>query len=337
MLAWILEANQQHPGFLIGGVPNNFSVSATVGTGECFVIEADEYDTAFFDKRSKFVHYRPTVAILNNLEFDHADIFDDVAAIQKQFHHLVRIVPSNGLIIVPKEDNYLTQTLSMGCWTRVETTGMQKNGDWSADNISEDGSQFDVLYKNILQGRVRWELTGQHSVMNALAAIAAAHFVNITAGNAIEALNKFQSVKRRMEVVDVINGITIYDDFAHHPTAINTTLQGLRAKVKNARIIAIIEPRSNTMKLGVHKTELAHSCSAASEVCWYQPSTLGWDLQPLLTQSDIPAKIFNTIDNIIAHVVNDAQPGDHVVIMSNGGFEGIHQKMATALKEKVLV
>lgn len=334
MLAWILEVAGKQPGFLIGGVPHNFSASARLGKGDCFVIEADEYDTAFFDKRSKFVHYLPTVAILNNLEFDHADIFSDVGAIQKQFHHLVRTVPANGLIIAPADDDYLTQTLAMGCWTPVQKTACEKNNEalWHVEALSEDGSEFTVYFENKNQARVQWALTGKHSVMNALAAIAAANAVGVTPAQSVAALNTFKSVKRRMEVVGNVNDITVYDDFAHHPTAIATTLQGLRARVKNKRIIAIIEPRSNTMKLGTHRDALANSCADADEVCWYQPANLGWDLQPVVALSPIPAQTFPTVADIIKHVINVAKSDDHIVIMSNGGFDGIHQKLVEALK-----
>lgn len=333
MLAWVLEYAGKAPGFLIGGVPQNFSVSARLGKSDYFVIEADEYDTAFFDKRSKFVHYHPTIAILNNLEFDHADIFVDVAAIQKQFHHLVRTVPANGLIIAPAQDDYLTETLQMGCWTPIQKTAVNQHKDalWHVEEASDDGSAFTVFFESKKQARVEWSLTGKHSVMNALAAIAAANAIGITPSQSIAALNEFKSVKRRMEVVGVVNGVTVYDDFAHHPTAIATTLQGLRARVKKQRIIAVIEPRSNTMKLGTHRDELANSCKEADEVCWYQPPNLGWDLQPVVECSPVPAHIFGTTADIIAHVKRAAQTGDHVVIMSNGGFDGIHTKMVNAL------
>lgn len=333
MLAWILEFAGKAPGFLIGGVPQNFSVSARLGSSDYFVIEADEYDTAFFDKRSKFVHYRPQIGILNNLEFDHADIFADVAAIQKQFHHLVRTIPANGLIIAPAQDHYLMETLQMGCWTPVEKTALHKMEDaaWYAGQASEDGSAFDVFFQQQQQARVQWSLTGQHSVMNALAAIAAAKAIGIEPAQAVAALNEFKSVKRRMEIVGVVNDVTVYDDFAHHPTAIATTLQGLRARVKNDRIIAVIEPRSNTMKLGTHRDALAQSCKDADEVCWYQPTGLGWSLQPVVDISPIPAAIFTSTAAIIEHVKSKIKAGDHVVIMSNGGFDGIHANMVEAL------
>lgn len=332
MVAWILEQARLEPGFLIGGVPKGFEASARLGGGQYFVVEADEYDSAFFDKRSKFVHYAPKTAILNNLEFDHADIFDDLAAIQKQFHHLVRTIPSTGRIIVPANDINLADTLAKGCWTPVETTGIQPaNSDWQAQLLSDDGSHFAVSYQGQTQGEVQWGMTGQHSVYNGLAAVAAAHHVGVDIKTACDALTAFDGVKRRMELVGEVNNISVYDDFAHHPTAIKTTLEGLRKKVGNRKIWAIIEPRSNTMRMGTHKDNLAQSASDADQVIWYQPAGLDWDLSPVIAASSVPARVAQTIDNIIDDVAANAQAGDAIVVMSNGGFGGIHGKLVAAL------
>lgn len=335
MLAWVLEQAGLEPGFLIGGVPQGFDASARLGGGKYFVVEADEYDSAFFDKRSKFVHYMPRTAILNNQEFDHADIFDDLAAIQKQFHHLVRTIPGTGLIIVPGNDNNLKDTLAKGCWTPVETTGIQPDsGDWQAQLLSADGSHFAVSYQGQVQGEVRWDMTGQHSVYNGIATIAAAHHVGVTIATACAALSAFGGVKRRMELVGEVNNISVYDDFAHHPTAIKTTLEGLRKKVGSRKIWAIIEPRSNTMRMGAHKDNLAQSAGDADQVIWYQPAGLDWDLSPVVATSPVPASVKNSIDDIITEVSAKAQAGDAVVIMSNGGFGGIHGKLVQALKTR---
>lgn len=334
MVAWILEQAGLQPGFLIGGVPKGFEASARLGGGQYFVVEADEYDSAFFDKRSKFVHYAPKTAILNNLEFDHADIFDDLAAIQKQFHHLVRTIPSTGKIIVPVNDNNLKDTLAKGCWTPVETTGISpNNSDWQAELRANDGSHFVVSYQG-QQAEVNWGMTGLHSVYNGLAAIAAAHNVGVELTTACAALSAFGGVKRRMELVGEVADISVYDDFAHHPTAIKTTLEGLRNKVGNRKIWAIIEPRSNTMRMGTHKDNLAESARDADQVIWYQPSGLDWDLSPVVAASPIPAQVANNIDGVIADVIAQVKSGDAIVIMSNGGFGGIHGKLVNALKEK---
>src|SRR5690606_21464815 len=274
MLAWILEHAGMAPGFLIGGVPQNFAVSARLGGTPFFVVEADEYDSAFFDKRSKFVHYRPRTAILNNLEYDHADIFPDLAAIQKQFHHFVRTIPASGRIIYPAEETALSDVLAMGCWSERATIGLQGDVDWRAELIAADGSQFDVFLRNKegkseKQGRVVWSATGRHNVYNALSAIAAAQHVGVRPADAIAACADFVGVKRRMELIADVHNIRVYDDFAHHPTAIATTLEGLRAKVGGAKIIAVIEPRSNTMRLGTHRQKLAPSTAAADRVIWY--------------------------------------------------------------------
>ncbi len=334
MVAWILEQAGLEPGFLIGGVPKGFEASARLGGGKYFVVEADEYDSAFFDKRSKFVHYAPKTAILNNLEFDHADIFDDLAAIQKQFHHLVRTIPSTGKIIVPANDDNLKDTLAKGCWTPVETTGIAPNvSDWQAELRANDGSHFVVSYQG-QQAEVNWGMTGLHSVYNGLAAIAAAHNVGVELQTACAALSAFGGVKRRMELVGEVADISVYDDFAHHPTAIKTTLEGLRNKVGERKIWAIIEPRSNTMRMGTHKDNLAESARDADQVIWYQPAGLDWDLSPVIAASPVPAQVANNIDGIIADVIAQVKSGDAIVIMSNGGFGGIHGKLVNALKAK---
>lgn len=329
MLAWILEYSDMHPGFLIGGIPQNFAVSARLGASPFFVIEADEYDSAFFDKRSKFVHYHPRTVVLNNLEFDHADIFDSLADIQKQFHHLLRTVPNNGLVLIPQTDENLIRVLDMGCWTPVQMTGK----DWQLGHVADDGSEFEVLLKGELQGKVCWNLLGQHNINNGIMAIAAAHHVGVPTSIALEALGQFINVKRRMELKAQINGITLYDDFAHHPTAIETTLKGLRAKVGQQRILAVLEPRSNTMKLGVHKDSLAQSWSAADQVFIFEPSNLNWSMEALLAQSVITALLYKDLDKLVKSIVAYAKPGDHIVVMSNGSFGGIHQLLLDKLAE----
>jgi len=330
MLAWVLEQAGMSPGFLIGGVPQNFGVSARLGGTPFFVVEADEYDSAFFDKRSKFVHYRPRTAILNNLEFDHADIFPDLAAIERQFHHLVRTIPGQGLIVHPTTEQAIERVLAMGCWTPVQTTG--EGGQWQARLLAEDGSRFEVRFEGAAQGVVDWALTGRHNVANALAALAAARHVGVLAEQGIAALGSFLSVKRRMEKVAEVNGITIYDDFAHHPTAIATTLDGLRKRVGEAPIIAVIEPRSNSMKLGAHRDGLPDSVAQADQVVWYAPPNLGWDLAATAAACPVPAVVCDSLEAIIARVASQAAPGTQVVIMSNGGFGGLHGKLAKALE-----
>ncbi len=332
MLAWILEHAGLNPGFLVGGIPQNFGISARSGSEPFFVVEADEYDTAFFDKRSKFVHYRPRTLILNNLEFDHADIFPDLDAIKRQFHHLVRTVPGTGLIIAPEHDANLQAVLSMGCWTPLEAMGDSSNATWSIKNVNDDGSQFDVYIKNKLEGTVKWPLIGMHNVHNAVMAIAAARHAGVPVPHAIDALNEFKNVKRRMEVVGEARGITIYDDFAHHPTAIETTLHGLRNKITAGRIIAILEPRSNTMRMGIHKDALADSLAEADDVVLYQPPDIGWDLDYVSDRTKPPSQVLPTIDAIISHICKTAQNGDHVLIMSNGAFGGLHKKLLDALQ-----
>jgi len=336
MLAWILEYAGLAPGFLIGGVPENFGVSARLpqqpkqdkkSISPFFVIEADEYDTAFFDKRSKFVHYRPRTAVLNNLEFDHADIFDDLAAIEKQFHHLVRIVPQQGLVVANGKESSLNRVIEKGCWTPVEKFGT--DADWQAVNAAGDGS-FDVSYQGKVQGRVDWDLLGEHNRMNGLASIAAARHVGVTTETSIAALTDFKNVKRRMETKGVVKNVTVYDDFAHHPTAIDTTVAGLRAKVGAARILAVLEPRSNTMKLGVMKDALPASLSEADLVFCYG-ANLGWDAAEALKPIANKAKTFDDLTKLVQAIVSVAKPDDHILVMSNGGFGGVHQKILDAL------
>jgi UDP-N-acetylmuramate: L-alanyl-gamma-D-glutamyl-meso-diaminopimelate ligase len=330
MLAWILECAGVQPGFLIGGIPLNFGVSARLGQAPYFVIEADEYDTAFFDKRSKFLHYQPRTVILNNLEYDHADIFPDLYSIQRQFHHLVRTVPGNGLIILPSTDANLAETLRMGCWTRQETTSLKSEGNsyWQARLIQADGSAFDVCKGGGLRGTVNWSLTGTHNVRNGLAAIAAACHAGVEPEKAAAALCEFKNVKRRLEVRATVNGATLYDDFAHHPTAIATTLEGLRAKVGGERIIAVLEPRSNTMKLGVHADTLAGSLKAADSAIIYHPPGQDWEIR-----AAEGVQVLDSLEAIVAKLAAEARPGDHLVFMSNGSFGGIHGKVEEALRK----
>ncbi|WP_420934656.1 UDP-N-acetylmuramate:L-alanyl-gamma-D-glutamyl-meso-diaminopimelate ligase [Alteromonas sp. A081] len=330
MVAWILDYTGLNPGYLIGGVPENFGVSARVGDGPFFVIEADEYDSAFFDKRSKFVHYRPKTLVINNLEFDHADIFPNLAAIQTQFHHLIRMVPENGLILSPSDVPAIEETLAQGCWSSRQCL----HKEWSSQLLNKDGSQFDVIHNGDTKGTVTWSLLGQHNVDNGLMAIAAAHHAGVTLPDAIAALAHFKNVKRRMEVKGVVNGITVYDDFAHHPTAIATTLDGLRNKVGNARIHAVLEPRSNTMRMGIHKNTLANSWQQADEVYLYEPKEMGWSLSEAAAQSPVSSQCFNEVEPIVQSLANVALPGDHILIMSNGGFDGIHGRLLDALSKK---
>ncbi|BCB25322.1 UDP-N-acetylmuramate--L-alanyl-gamma-D-glutamyl-meso-2,6-diaminoheptandioate ligase [Sulfurimicrobium lacus] len=326
MLAWILEYGNLAPGFLIGGVPQNFGISARLTDSPFFVIEADEYDTAFFDKRSKFVHYRPRTAVLNNLEFDHADIFPDLAAIETQFHHLVRSVPGNGLIVANGREASLERVLQRGCWTPVEKFGV-------ADGWMIGGAET-IAFKEAFQGTLHWNLMGEHNRMNALAAIAAARHAGVPSDIGIEALGLFQNVKRRMEVRGVVNGITVYDDFAHHPTAIATTLAGLRQKTGGARILAVLEPRSNTMKLGVMKDALPASLADADLVFCYG-ANLGWDAAAALTPLGDKGAAFDDLEALVAAVARAARPGDQVLVMSNGGFGGVHGKLLAALTDQV--
>ena len=360
MLAWLLESAGLEPGFLVGGVPANFGISARLGGGASnhetgpspgalrhplpggegnsvaapFVIEADEYDTAFFDKRSKFVHYRPSVAILNNLEYDHADIFPDVAAIQRQFHHLVRIVPGNGRLIVNAEDPLLAQVLAMGCWSPVDSFGIDA-GDWRARLVEADGSVFVVSHNGVEIGVVQWSLLGRHNVMNALASIAAAGAIGVDVAKVLPALSQFQSVARRMQRVGELNGIRVYDDFAHHPTAIATTLAGLRASVGKARIVVAMEPRSNSMRMGAHADQLAPSLADADVVLFLRRPELTWDANKVTAALDGRGSTAASVDDLIEKLLTMAQPGDHVVFMSNGGFEGAPRRFVHALGQSI--
>jgi UDP-N-acetylmuramate: L-alanyl-gamma-D-glutamyl-meso-diaminopimelate ligase len=325
ILASILEATGHEPGFLIGGVPENFGVSSRLGKAPYFVIEADEYDTSFADKRSKFVHYHPRTVLLNNLEFDHADIFDNLAAIEKEFHHLVRIVPSEGLIVLPSNDEALARVIKKGCWTPCEYVGT----DWIAKLLSTDGTQFEVYFKGKYSATVSWELLGQHNIHNALGAIACAHHIGISIPDIAKSLASFKNVKNRLEIRGVVNDITVYDDFAHHPTAIKATLEALRGKVGNARIIAVSEFGSYTMRTGVHRDTLLPSFESADEVLIYKPKNFDWTLGGTLS---IPYQVFNSSDALLPELLKTVQPDDHVLMMSNRGFDGLHDKFLDALK-----
>jgi len=331
MLAWILEYAQLTPGFLIGGIPQNFGISARLGKTPFFVIEADEYDTAFFDKRSKFVHYQPRTLVLNNLEFDHADIFDSLDAIKRQFHHLLRIVPGKGKIISSIDENNINDVLEMGCWSEQEKIDFSGRLGWWVDLKSPDGSEFEVGFKEESFGSVKWDLIGNHNVSNAVAAIAASRHVGVAPTHAIDALTKYINTKRRLEVRGEINNITVYDDFAHHPTAISSTLQGLRNKVGSSKIFAVLEPRSNTMKLGIHKNELSTSLTEADQVIMYQPADMQWSLQDSLGGLGDKLNVIEDVGKIIDFLMANVQSGDHVLIMSNGGFENIHERLLEAL------
>ena len=339
ILAWILEYAGLKPGFLIGGVPENFGISARLGDSPFFVVEADEYDTAFFDKRSKFLHYHPRTLVINNLEYDHADIFPDLDAIKTQFHHLIRIVPEKGLVIVNGEENNIQDVLDQGCWTptecfssAVELAENQKG--WTSNYLNPDGSEFDVVLDGEVLGRVKWSLLGKHNVSNAIAAIAAARHAGVPVKYATEALAKFKGIKRRMELRGEINGVRVYDDFAHHPTAIETTLKGLRANVSQSKIFAILEPRSNTMRMGVHKKSLAKSLESADQVLLFQPKGIDWDMGEVLDSLGEKASLHSDIDLLVASVANIVNSGDHILVMSNGGFGGIHEKLLSALEIK---
>ena len=332
MLAWILEDCGYAPGFLVGGVLGNFGISARLGDSMFFVVEADEYDSAFFDKRSKFVHYHPRTLVMNNLEFDHADIFDDLEAIKRQFHHLVRTVPSNGRIFSPKQDKAIQDVLSRGCWSETESSGEQ--GDWGAKKLVKDGSKFEVYFQNECVGTVDWDLVGDHNVNNALMAIAAARHVGVAPDLACESLAKFINTKRRLEFKGEVAGVSVYDDFAHHPTAIELTLGGLRNKVESKKIIAVLEPRSATMKRGVHKETLADSLKQADSTYLFQPDNIDWSVQDVADACHQPAHVSDDMDVFVAKIVSEAQAGDQILVMSNGGFGGIHQKLLDALALK---
>ncbi|MCG9632095.1 UDP-N-acetylmuramate:L-alanyl-gamma-D-glutamyl-meso-diaminopimelate ligase [Vibrio sp. Isolate30] len=332
MLAWVLEDCGYAPGFLVGGVLGNFGISARLGESMFFVVEADEYDSAFFDKRSKFVHYHPRTLVMNNLEFDHADIFDDLEAIKRQFHHLIRTVPGNGRIFAPQQDSALEDVLSRGCWSETEFAG--EEADWRAEKLVKDGSKFNVFFQGECVGQVDWPLVGDHNVNNALMAIAAARHVGVTPDLACESLAKFINTKRRLELKGEVAGVTVYDDFAHHPTAIELTLGGLRNKVGNNKIIAVLEPRSATMKRGVHKETLADSLKQADSTFLFQPDNIDWSVQDVADACHQPAVVSDDLDAFVKSIVDQAQPGDQILVMSNGGFGGIHQKLLDGLAAK---
>ena len=333
MLAWILEQNGLSPSFLIGGIAGNFGVSARLGESNFFVIEADEYDTAFFDKRSKFVHYNPKTLIINNLSFDHADIFDDLKAIQRQFHHMIRTIPSSGLILSDKTEQSVKETLDMGCWSHKQFLGEEQ--EWYAQRISNDCTHFAVFHKGEKTAEVNWSIVGQHNMHNALMAIAAAHHAGVSVENACAALATFVNAKRRLEVKGEVNGITVYDDFAHHPEAIQATLTALRDKIGGSvRIIAVLEPRSNTMKMGIHKDDIAPSLVRADYVFVLQPDNIPWDVSDITNKCLQPAKWTANLERLIDMIVAEAQPTDHILVMSNGSFGGIHQKLLDKLAQK---
>ena len=336
MLTWILEYADMAPGYLIGGVPQNFESSARLGESPFFVIEADEYDTAFFDKRSKFVHYRPRTLVINNLEFDHADIFDELSDIQRQFHHLIRMVPSNGLVLYPECEHAVTETLKQGCWTPIEMAVAKNNQQqgWYAEKVQADGSEFIVKFKEKIQGTVKWGLIGDFNIDNGLMAIAAARHAGVSTEVAIEALAEFINTKRRLELKGTVNNISVYDDFAHHPTAITKTLTGVRAHVGKKRIIAVLEPRSNTMKSGVHKDTLAASLHHADAVYIYQGDKVEWSVESLIKDCEAPCEVSTDLNVLVARITDGAQPNDTIVVMSNGGFGGIHDKLLNSLTNK---
>ena len=348
MLAWILEYAGMKPGFLIGGVPENFGVSARLGDSPFFVVEADEYDTAFFDKRSKFVHYHPRTVVLNNLEYDHADIFPNLDAIKLQFHHLIRMIPGDGLVVANGNEKALNEVMEKGLWTPVEYFSSLETPvpndeatpieGWTVEYLKQDGSQFNVLFNGIKQGVVTWNSLGQHNVANAVAAIAAARHAGVPTKHAIAALAEFKGVKRRMQLRGEINHVKVYDDFAHHPTAIRMTLDGLRKNVGKEKIVAILEPRSNTMRLGVHKAKLAESLKEADEVLLYQPEDVDWEMNDVIHALNGKARLYDNIDHIVDVVsrqkVGISDSPCHILIMSNGGFAGIHEKILQALENK---
>jgi UDP-N-acetylmuramate: L-alanyl-gamma-D-glutamyl-meso-diaminopimelate ligase len=334
MIAHILQHCGHAPGFLVGGIPANFGRSARLGNGQPFVVEADEYDTAFFDKRSKFIHYHPRTLIINNLEFDHADIFADLAAIQTQFHHLVRTVPALGQIIYPKQDQHVAQVLAQGYWSKAISFGIDC-GDWRATLLQPDGSRYRLRVEdNCIEGEVDWAQIGEHNVLNGLAALTACTQIGIPIVDSMHALTEFKGVKRRLELVAEINDIRIYDDFAHHPTAIRYTLDAMRRHASGERIIALIEPRSNTMRMGVHQTELARSFSSADKIMLYASANLNWDLNSLVRDSVAPITIFSSIDDIVRQLSSELTSGDSLVVMSNGGFAGVLQLLIDSLKHK---
>ena len=356
MLAWILECAGLEPGYLIGGVPQNFNRSARLGGSPFFVVEADEYDTSYFDRRSKFVHYRPRTLVINNLEFDHADIFPNLQAIQTQFHQLLRSVPGDGLIVMPSDDPALEEVVRMGCWTPVTRFGSrppqtlleqgdgerqclgnappkQGNGDiWSQCNAAPDGSAFDVALNGEFIGRIDWPLLGAHNIDNALGAVAAARHAGVPAPAAIAALNRFSGVKRRLEIVAEVGDAIIYDDFAHHPTAIRTTLEGLRQHVGGEEILAVVEPRTHTMSLGTLRADLTTCCAAADRVFWFRGERIRWDIGAVVADCPVPARLFDNLDTLMRAVAKLPQQRRHIVILSNGGFQGIHRKLPAILR-----
>jgi UDP-N-acetylmuramate: L-alanyl-gamma-D-glutamyl-meso-diaminopimelate ligase len=343
MVAWILEYAHMKPGFLIGGVPQNFDCSARLGDAPFFVIEADEYDTAFFDKRSKFVHYRPRTLVINNMEFDHADIFNDLSDIQRQFHHLIRMVPSNGLVLSPKNESAINETLAQGCWTPKEFSVDDENRSdgWHAEKVIEDGSEFIVRFKGDIQGTVKWNLIGDFNIDNGLMAIAAARHAGVPSQVAIDALAEFINTKRRLELRGEVNHVRVFDDFAHHPTAIAKTLAGVKANVsadvegnKSRRVIAVLEPRSNTMKSGIHKDTLPVSLSQADIVYLYQGEQVKWSVDALIQDCTQPCFVETNIEALVSCIVENSQAGDTIVVMSNGGFGDIHNKLLIALENK---
>ncbi len=331
MLTWILEAAGMQPGFLIGGVPQNFGVSAKLGSGECFVVEADEYDTAFFDKRSKLVHYHPDIAILNNLEFDHADIFPDLAAIQKQFHHMIRTMPGKGVILRPEKSDSIDEVLDMGCWSDVQAFSTEnRSADWQAECLQKDGTEFIVSHANE-KATVQWNVLGEHNVANALAAIAAAHAAGVSVQTACEGLSNFKNVKRRLEIKGKAKDVVVYDDFAHHPTAIEATLQALRAHVNQSRIIAVLHLASNSMKMGIYNETLGPALKEADLVFVLRPQSeaaLAW-----IKNTDKSINIADTVDELVYSLVPNLKPHDHILVMSNGDFAGVHGKILDQLRE----
>jgi UDP-N-acetylmuramate: L-alanyl-gamma-D-glutamyl-meso-diaminopimelate ligase len=331
MLAWILDCAGLEPGFLIGGVPLDFGRSARGGGGRYFVVEADEYDTAFFDKRAKFLHYRPRTLVVNNLEFDHADIYPDLASIQRQFHHLLRCVPGNGLVITPAAEAALDDMLAMGCWTPRQTVSVQGPADWRGELLSDDGGRWRLQTPDGGALEVSWRQRGLHNIANALAAVAAAGHVGVAPAAAVAALARFRGVRRRLELLGEPRGIRVFDDFAHHPTAIRATLEALRGDAGCGRILVLMEPRSNTMRMGKHRGELAQAVAGADRIFWYQPTGLDWSLEEVAAASPVAGSVHEDIAGIVGSAAAEAREGDAIVIMSNGSFGGVHQRLLDAL------
>jgi len=334
LIAWILEYAGLNPGFLIGGLPCNFGISARLGSGKFFVVEADEYDSAFFDKRSKFVHYRPRTLVINNLEFDHADIFSNLAAIQTQFHHLVRTVPGNGLIIQNANDVAIQEVLTKGCWTPLQGFGLEYTEGFHVTNLASSGSSFDVCFKNQTLGRVVWNMLGLHNVQNALAAIAAAQHAGVDPKIAIQALKAFKGVKRRMEFRGSHNDVSIFDDFAHHPTAIGVSLHGMRQQFQGSRLLAVLDIRSNTMKLGHHKNDLPEAVKLADQLFMFHDDSLAWDIQEIWQKANKPGGVYKEIDALVAALLAACKADDQIIFMSNGSFQGIYQRILEGLHQK---